>query len=254
GRGRDEDAGVERLQEGEVDDVGPRAVHAADGVVEHVDPVGDGLVDGGHAAGRGTGGEAHQVGDEVGARRHPLHGAGDLVTVDGEHRFVDVAGDGAGSVAAVAVDVLRGRRGRVEVPGADQLVVADVLVLGVGRVAHADVRAAAVRVGVGVPLGVGGGERRVARVHPGVEHPDHDALAAGADAGAGAAGPDRGRVDQPVAGVGLQLADHVPVDRHHARHPCQRACLRVVDPHRHTVDGVAVGELHVDVAADLLPH
>src|SRR5690606_1156825 len=122
-------------------------------------------------------------------RRDALHNAGELVRAVGDRDLVPVAGGGGGGVAAVAVDIQgRGVVGD-EAPRTGELAVADRGVVGVGRVADAEI--AVVRVGVRVPLAVGGGERRVEGVDPAVQDADHDPLTAGRQVGAGLAAPDR---------------------------------------------------------------
>src|SRR5690606_16339116 len=129
GRRGDEDAGVERVEEGTVDEVAPRVLPAADREVQHVHTVGHGLFHGGATAGGGTAGIADQVGDGVGPRGPALHGAGEGLAAHLHGRFVQVAGDRAGGVAAVVVGIAGIRGCRVRVVGADELVVADVLVV-----------------------------------------------------------------------------------------------------------------------------
>ncbi len=109
-------------------------------------------------------------------RRHALHRPGERPVADGGGGLVHVAGRRAGGVAAVAVVVLGVRRGRVEVPGADQLVVADVPRAPGGPGRRRRRRCArAERVLGRVAVAAGGRERRVGRVDAAVDDADQHA-------------------------------------------------------------------------------
>nr|GEU28539.1 hypothetical protein [Tanacetum cinerariifolium] len=205
GRGGDEHAGCGRAQErlfgGFVE--GAAAGGRADREVDHVDAVLDGLVDGGHAVGRGAAaalgriGPAHFVGGNAGARRHAAHAAQADAVDDGIG--IGIARHRGGRVAAVtafadgtAQRVAGGRKfGPVQllavglvVARADQLVVAVDHAKAFARVAAAFPAGgrrivhllAAAMAGVALlvhAVGIG----RVFRPHAAVDDADDDVLA-----------------------------------------------------------------------------
>src|SRR5262249_2425688 len=163
GRYGREHAGVGGEHEGELDRVDHERLRTGERQVDHVDAVVHGLVDRGRdvLSGPTRGGvrlvPANLVDGQAGGRGHAGGGA-DAHTVDDRVHAV-VAGGGAGGVRAVQVAVTRreelvrnrvGQTAGVEVPGADDLVVAGHVV---GRVRVVAGLAAAVPLG---RAGVGG--------------------------------------------------------------------------------------------------
>src|SRR5690625_4099640 len=123
-----EDAGVRGLEEADTDRVGPGVVRTGDGEVDHVDLVGDGLVDPGQDGGDRAVAQAHLVGDEVRPGGHPGHRPGEGGIADDDLGLVHVARRRGCGVAAVAVHVDGAGGAVVEGPRADEFVVADRLV------------------------------------------------------------------------------------------------------------------------------
>lgn len=213
-------------------------------------------VDGGHQA---RGGAAAAVADHVGVRcdagdverrRVGALGGGRGDVVD------DVAARRGGGVRAVPVLVQRAPVvGGQEPVGADQLAVArelGVVLVGVRRVARAEVVAGAERVGVRVAVVAGLGEGGAARVDTGVDGADDDTLTLVVLRQAQLLDgvPQRVRVAPDRARVRVQLVLLVERD---VRDGGVLGHLRGLGRRQHggqAVDGELIGERHLDV----VPH
>ena len=236
-RGGDIDAGSVRVEEGQRGRFGPGRGAAGDRIVDDVDTIGDGLVDGRHGRDVRAQDRAFLKVGVAGVIRHqagPWRDAGDAQGCVVDHHVPAVAGGDGSGMAAVAVGVAKAglfahvghaalvaRRRADEVVATDQLVVAASGVIA-ARQAGAQVHAGTQRVDVDVAVhGVGGGKRRAAEIDARIDHADDDAFALhrrGAAREAGRTGPGLRGSDQGRAHVGVRRVLAIALDQRHAGH------------------------------------
>ena len=256
GGGCDVDASGRGVQEPRLDDVVIRVGTAGDRIVECMNTIrqicriDNDLVDRSEQRRTGATVDADVVGNDVCVRqyardvaRQRRRGCGECSSGD------DVTCGGTGGVAAVAIGVLRRRavRGTGKVPGADQLVVAELRIDHVAITArHVVARAERIRVIVAVATDVG--ERGVVRVNAGVQDRNDDPFAHRMRQVIWRSAQDVRRVDPLRTDVGQRYFVAFTHDRFDAGHAaqCIGLCFRHFGRERVENDLVIVG--NVDAA------